>query len=120
MLSQNAHTNKIFSMMHGFSSIYFYYLFLDMVFTYDDAQRPNSPKEKLFSLLVFFLANYKVGVTAEKVDEHCFLFGVELRADTDFLASVVAGVEGDRLNRLSWFEVAAVPLRFGRLFGEAI
>jgi hypothetical protein len=49
--------------MHGFSSISFYYLFLDMVFTYDDAQRPNSPKEKLFSLLVFFLANYKVGVT---------------------------------------------------------
>jgi hypothetical protein len=34
-----------------------------MVFTYDDAQRPNSHKEKLFSLLVFFLANYKVGVT---------------------------------------------------------
>jgi hypothetical protein len=33
------------------------------VFTYDDAQRPNSHKEKLFSLLVFFLANYKVGVT---------------------------------------------------------
>ena len=49
--------------MHGFSSISFYYLFLDMVFTYDDAQRPNSHKEKLFSLLVFFLANYKVGVT---------------------------------------------------------
>jgi hypothetical protein len=38
-------------------------LFLDMVFTYDDAQRPNSHKEKLFSLLVFFLANYKVSVT---------------------------------------------------------
>ena len=41
------------------------YLLLNMLFTYDDAQRPNSPKEKLFSLLVFFLANYKVGVTAE-------------------------------------------------------
>jgi hypothetical protein len=50
-------------MMHGFSSISFYYLFLDMVFTYDDSQRPNSHKEKLFSLLVFFLAIYKVGVT---------------------------------------------------------
>jgi hypothetical protein len=50
-------------MMHGFSSISFYYLFLDMVLTYDDAQRPNSHKEKLFSPLVFFLAIYKVGVT---------------------------------------------------------
>jgi hypothetical protein len=36
---------------------------LDMVFTCDDAHRLNPHKEKLFSLLVFFLANYKVGVT---------------------------------------------------------
>jgi hypothetical protein len=56
----------------------------------------------------------------EKVDEHCFLFGVELGADPDFLAGVVAGVERDGLNRLSWFEVAGVPLCVGRLFGEAI
>jgi hypothetical protein len=41
-----------------------------------------------------------LGVCAEKVDEHCFLFGVELGADPDFLAGVVAGVEGDRLNCL--------------------
>jgi hypothetical protein len=47
----------------------------------------------------------------EKVDEHCFLFGVELGADPDLLAGVVAGVEGDRLNHLSWFEVASVALR---------
>jgi hypothetical protein len=60
------------------------------------------------------------GVCAEKVDEHCFLFGVELGADPDFLAGVVAGVERDGLNRLSWFEVVGVPLRVGRLFGEAI
>jgi hypothetical protein len=60
------------------------------------------------------------GVCAKKVDEHCFLFGVELGADPDFLVGVVAGVERDRLNRLSWFEVVSVPLRIGRLFGEAI
>jgi hypothetical protein len=60
------------------------------------------------------------GVCAEKVDEHCFLFGVELGADPDFLAGVVAGVERDGLNRLSWFEVVGVPLRVGRLFGEVI
>jgi hypothetical protein len=37
-----------------------------MVFTYDDAQRSNSHKEKLFSLLVFifFFSSYlQVGVT---------------------------------------------------------
>jgi hypothetical protein len=60
------------------------------------------------------------GVCAEKVDEHCFLYGVELGADPDFLAGVVAGVEGDRLNCLGWFEVAGVALCIGRLFGEAI
>jgi hypothetical protein len=59
------------------------------------------------------------GVRAEKVDEHCFLFGVELGADPDFLAGIVAGVEGDGLNRLDWFEVAGVPLHVGRLLGEA-
>jgi hypothetical protein len=60
------------------------------------------------------------GVCAEKVDEHCFLFGVELGANSDFLVGVIAGVERDGLNRLSWFEVAGVPLRVWRLFGEAI
>jgi hypothetical protein len=40
-------------------------LFLDMVFTCDDAHRLNPHKEKLFSLLAFFLANYKVGVTTQ-------------------------------------------------------
>jgi hypothetical protein len=44
----------------------------------------------------------------EKVDEHCFLFGVELGADPDFLAAVVAGVEGDGLDRLGRLEVAGV------------
>jgi hypothetical protein len=40
------------------------------------------------------------GVCVEKVDEHCFLFGVELEADPNFLVGVVAGVERDRLNCL--------------------
>jgi hypothetical protein len=40
------------------------------------------------------------GVCAKKVDEHCFLFGVELGADADVLAGIIAGVEGDGLNRL--------------------
>jgi hypothetical protein len=56
----------------------------------------------------------------EKVDEHCFLFRVELEADPDFLASVVAGVERDGFNHLDWFEVASVALCIRRLFGEAI
>jgi hypothetical protein len=41
------------------------------------------------------------GVCTEKFDEHCFLFGVELGADPDFLAGVVAGVERDGLDRLN-------------------
>jgi hypothetical protein len=36
------------------------------------------------------------------------------------LAGVVAGVEGDGLNRLGWFKVAGVALRIRRLFREAI
>jgi hypothetical protein len=60
-----------------------------------------------------------LGVRAEKVDEHCFLFGVELRADPDLLGGIVAGVERDRLNRLRWFKVAGVALRIRHLPGEA-
>jgi hypothetical protein len=56
----------------------------------------------------------------EKVDEHCFLFGVELGADPDLLGGVVAGVERDGLNRLSWLEVAGVALCIWRLLGEAL
>jgi hypothetical protein len=60
------------------------------------------------------------GICAEKVDKHCFLFGVELRADSDLLVGVVAGVERDALNRLSWFEVAGVVLRIRHFLGEAL
>jgi hypothetical protein len=60
-----------------------------------------------------------VGVCAEKVDEHCFLFGVELGADPYLLGGVVAGVKRDGFNRLCWFEVASVALRIWNLLGEA-
>jgi hypothetical protein len=61
-----------------------------------------------------------MGIRAEKVDEHCFLFGVELGADPDLLAGVVAGVERDGLNRLCWLEVAVVALHIWHLLGEAL
>jgi hypothetical protein len=60
------------------------------------------------------------GVCTEKVDEHCFLSRVELGTDPDLLGGVVAGVERDELNRLSWLEVAGMALRIGRLLGEAL
>jgi hypothetical protein len=59
-------------------------------------------------------------VRAEKVDEHYFLFGVELGADPDLLGGVVPGVERDGLNRLRWLEVAGVALRIWHLPGEAL
>jgi hypothetical protein len=61
-----------------------------------------------------------LGVRAEKVDEHCFLFGVELGADPDLLGGVVAGVERDGLNHISWLEVAGVALRIWRLLRKAL
>jgi hypothetical protein len=61
-----------------------------------------------------------VGVCAEKVDEHCFLFGIDLEADPDLLVGVVAGVERDGLNRLRWLEVAGMALHVWRLLGEAL
>jgi hypothetical protein len=61
-----------------------------------------------------------LGVRDEKVDEHCFLFGVELGADPDLLGGVVAGVERDELNRFCWLEVAGVALHIWHLLGEAL
>jgi hypothetical protein len=61
-----------------------------------------------------------VGVCAEKVDEHCFLFGIELRADPDLLGGVAAGVERDGFNRLCRLEVASVALHVWRLLREAL
>jgi hypothetical protein len=61
-----------------------------------------------------------LGVRAEKVNEHCFLFGVELGANPDLLGGVVSRVERDRLNRLYWLEVAGVVLRIWHFLGEAL
>jgi hypothetical protein len=61
-----------------------------------------------------------VGVCTEKVDEHCFLFGVKLGADPDLLGGIVAGVERDGLDCLRWFEVAGVALHVGCLPREAL
>jgi hypothetical protein len=61
-----------------------------------------------------------VGVCTEKVDEHCFLFGIELRADPDLLGGIVAGVERDGFNRLRWLEVAGVALHVWHLLREAL
>jgi hypothetical protein len=61
-----------------------------------------------------------LGVRVEKVGEHCFLFGVKLRADPDLLGGVIAGVERNGLNRLCWLEVAGVALCIWHLLGEAL
>jgi hypothetical protein len=61
-----------------------------------------------------------VGVRAEKVDEHCFLFGVELGVDPDLLGGVVPGVKRDGLNCLRQFEVAGTTLHVWRLLREAL
>ena len=60
-----------------------------------------------------------VGVRAEEVDEHCFLFGIDPGADPDLLGGVAAGVEGDGLNRLHWLEVAGMTFRVWHLLREA-
>jgi hypothetical protein len=56
-----------------------------------------------------------VGVRAEKVGEHCFLFGIEPGADPDLLGGVAAGVEEDDLNRLRWLKVAGMTLHIWHL-----
>jgi hypothetical protein len=61
-----------------------------------------------------------VGVCTEKVDEHCFLFGIELGADPDLLVGVVVGVERDGFNHLRWLEVAGVALHVWHLLREAL
>jgi hypothetical protein len=61
-----------------------------------------------------------VGVCAEKVDEHCFLFGIELEADPDLLGGVAAWVEGDGLNCLRWLEVASVAFHVWHFLREAL
>jgi hypothetical protein len=61
-----------------------------------------------------------VGVCAEKVDEHCSLFGVEAGTDPDLLGGVATGVERDDLNHLRWLEVVGMTLHVRHLFGEVL
>jgi hypothetical protein len=61
-----------------------------------------------------------VGVRAEKVDEHCFLSGVEPGTDPDLPGGVATGVEWDGLNRLRWLEVAGVTLHVWHLLREVL
>ena len=51
-----------------------------------------------------------VGICAEKVDEHCFLFGVEARADPQCLAFRRPGVEEDELGLLRRLKAPGVTL----------
>ena len=61
-----------------------------------------------------------VGVCTEKVDEHCFLFGVEPGTDPDLLGGVATGVERDSLDRLRWLNVAGMTLHVWHLLREAL
>jgi len=54
-----------------------------------------------------------VSVCAEKVDEHCFQFGVEARADPQRLAFKGLGVEEDELGFLRRLEAPGVTLGVG-------
>ena len=49
-----------------------------------------------------------VSVRTEKVDEHGFLFGVEVGADRQRLVVGAIGVERDLLRAFRWFEAARV------------
>jgi len=54
-----------------------------------------------------------VGVCAEKVDEHCFLFAVEARADPQRPAFCCLGVEEDELGLLHRLEALGMALGAG-------
>jgi len=54
-----------------------------------------------------------IGIRAEKVDEHCFLFGVEAGADPQRHALRGPGVEEDKLGLLRRFKAPGVTLGVG-------
>jgi hypothetical protein len=58
-----------------------------------------------------------IGVCAEKVGEHCFLFGAEPGTDPDLPGGVATRAERGGLNRLRWLEVAGMTLHVWHLFG---
>jgi hypothetical protein len=61
-----------------------------------------------------------VDVCAEKVDEHCFLFGIEGGADAQGLSVRVGGIEGYELDIFCGLEVAGMALGVGDLFGQTV
>jgi hypothetical protein len=58
------------------------------------------------------------GVRAKKVYEHCFLFGLEIRADSQHLLSGAARVKWDGLRGFGRLEVVGVLLCVGHLSNE--
>jgi hypothetical protein len=61
-----------------------------------------------------------LGIRVEKVDEHHFLFGLELGADPQRLLTGAARVEGDSLCDFCWLEAAGMLLGANNLFGEVL
>ena len=61
-----------------------------------------------------------VGIRTEKVDEHSFLFGVEVGADRQHLAVGVVGIEWDPLGSLSRLKAARVSFGLWSLSGQGL
>jgi len=61
-----------------------------------------------------------VGIRTEKVDEHSFLFGVEIGADRQRLAVGVVGVERDLLGSFRRLEATRVALGLWSLSGQGL
>jgi hypothetical protein len=61
-----------------------------------------------------------LGIYTEEVDEHLFLFGIELGADPQCLLAKAAGVEGDGLRCFRRLKAVGMPLRVGSLSGEVL
>ena len=61
-----------------------------------------------------------VSVCTEKVDEHEFLFGVEVSADRQCLAVGAVGVERDLLRAFRWFEATRVTLGLRSLCSKGL
>jgi hypothetical protein len=91
-----------------------------------DGSGPGPNIQRVFGDIPWYAGHVRgtprkdVGVCAEKVDEHCFLFGVEPGPNPDLLGGVTTGVERDSLNRLRWLEVAGVTLHVWHLLGEVL
>jgi hypothetical protein len=61
-----------------------------------------------------------LSICTKEVDEHFFLFGVELGADPLCLLAGAARVEGDDLHCFGWLEATGMPVGIGNLAGEVL